>query len=141
MGYLVDTNVLSELRKGTHADTLVQQWQSGRRSSDLWLSVLTLMEIKNGIEQVRRKDSLFADKLDRWYAEHLLSEFSGRILEVNLPICELRASFPSERTLPNLDALIAATAKYHGLTIVTRNTKDFEGLGIELLNPWEAASE
>ncbi|MGB0258042.1 MAG: type II toxin-antitoxin system VapC family toxin [Coraliomargarita sp.] len=136
MAFLIDTNVLSEIRRKS-ADEHVLEWQAGQDLSDSWLSVLTLMEIRNGTERVRKADPTFAGKLDVWYDQELLSSYEGRVLPVTLAVCETRAAFPTERTLPEIDALIGATAKQHDLTLVTRNVKDFQGLGIDLVNPWE----
>ena len=135
MSCLLDTNVLSEIRRKS-ADAHVVAWQAEQCLGACWLSVLTLMEIRNGTERVRKADPTFAQKLDVWYKE-LLSVYEGRILSVTLPVCETRSGFSTDRTLAAIDALIGATAKQHGLTLVTRNVKDFEGLGIELINPWE----
>lgn len=136
MFFLLDTNVLSELRRRSAAPQVVQ-WQKSYKLSDFYVSVISLMEIRNGTERVRSKDAVFAGKLDAWYAKRLLPAYEGRILPVTLRVCEIRATFPQDRTLPPLDALLAASAKYHRLTIATRNTKDFEGLGVKLVNPWE----
>lgn len=136
MAYLIDTNVISEVRRKS-ANAQVLDWQSGHDLSECWLSVLTLMEIRNGTQRIRKADPEFARKLDTWYQGELLGFYSGRILPVTLEVCETRADFSSDRTLPELDALLAATAKQHNLTLVTRNLKDFEGLGIDLINPWE----
>jgi predicted nucleic acid-binding protein len=136
MAYLLDTNVVSELRRKS-ANEHVVEWQKSCELSELWISVLSMLEIRNGTERVRRSDSAFAQKLDSWYQNVLLMVYSGRILPVSLGICETRAALPADRTLPFTDGLIGATAKQHGLTLVTRNIKDFEGMGIELLNPWD----
>jgi predicted nucleic acid-binding protein len=135
MAFLIDTNVLSEIRKKS-ADPSVLQWQSQHDLVDCWVSVLTLMEIKTGIARIRNTDASFADKLDAWYRGEVLKAYAGRILPVTLPVCEVRATLSCERTLPALDALIAATAKHFKLKMVTRNIKDFEHFGIELINPW-----
>lgn len=135
MAFLVDTNVVSELRRKS-PDSRVLAWQKGYALEELWMSVLSLLEIRNGTEQVRRSDASFAGELDRWYRNVLLKAYSGRILPVTLHICETRATLPIRRTLPFIDGLIGATAKQHKLTLVTRNLKDFEDFGIELINPW-----
>jgi len=140
MPYLIDTNVLSEVRKRS-ANRAVLRWQKDHNLSEFWVSVISLMEIRNGTEQIRLKDALFAEELDRWYQDRLLASYENRILPVTLPVCEIRATFPRDRTLPQLDALLAATAKHHKLTVVTRHTKDFEGLGLDLINPWEAKTK
>lgn len=136
MPFLLDTNVVSEIRRRSAAPQVVE-WQQTHRLSEYWVSVISLMEIRNGTEKVRSQDPSFAAELDTWYADRLLPAYEGRILPVTLPVCEVRATLTQKRTLPPLDALIAATAKYHKLTIATRNIKDFEGLGIDLINPWE----
>lgn len=140
MAYLVDTNVISEIRKRS-ADPQVLAWQAKQDIVECWVSVLSFAEILNGTERIRRTDVNFARILDTWYQNILLDLYQGRILPVTLEICHIRAKFTSERTLPFADALIAATAKRHGLTLVTRNTKDFQDLGIKLINPWEGPSE
>ncbi len=136
MAFLLDTNVVSELRRQS-ADQQVLDWQKSHNINESWLSVLTLLEIRHGTERVRKPDPVFAAKLDDWYHNILLKIYSGRILPVTLDTCEIKASFGGDRTLALADALIGATAKQHDLTLVTRNTKDFEDLGINLINPWE----
>lgn len=138
MSFLLDTNVISEVRRRSAAPQVVE-WQKSNPVSAYTVSVVSLMEIRNGAERVRTKDIAFAEKLENWYTNRLLPTYHGRILPVTLRICEVRATFPQNRMLPPLDAILAATAKYHRLTIATRNTKDFEGLGIKLVNPWEFA--
>lgn len=136
MPFLIDTNVLSEIRRKS-ADAQVLRWQADRDLGECWVSVITLMEIRNGTQRIREADPIFAQKLDAWYQDVLLPTYKGRILPVTLSVCETRAEFSNDRTLPALDALMGATAKYNKLTLVTRNVKDFKGLGIQLLNPWE----
>ena len=139
MAFLLDTNVLSELRRRSAAVPVVA-WQASHKLSEYHVSVISLMEIRNGIEKVREKDPSFAKELDGWYHERLLPAYSGRILPVDLKVAEMRSTLSPHRTLPHSDALIAATAKHHALTIATRNTKDFEGFGIDSINPWEFGS-
>ena len=135
MDFLLDTNVISELRKRSAAEQVVE-WARSYKLSQYYISVITLMEIRSGTEKIRKKDPAFSKKLDKWYALHLLPVYERRILPVTLPICEIRASFPPQPTRPDLDMLIAATAKYHNLTVATRNLTDFQGLGIRTVNPW-----
>jgi predicted nucleic acid-binding protein len=139
MAFLLDTNVLSELRRRSAAVPVVA-WQTSHKLSEFQVSVITLMEIRNGTEKVRATDPAFAEKLDSWYHERLLPAYKGRILPVDLKVAEMRSTLSPDRRLPDSDALIAATAKHHRLTIATRNTKDFEGFGIDLINPWEFGS-
>lgn len=95
------------------------------------------MEIRLGVQKALNSDPNFAKLLHEWYQSQLLPSYEGRILNVDLDVAEIRANFPIKRTLPYSDALIGATAKHHNLTLVTRNTKDFEDFGIHLINPWE----
>lgn len=137
MSYLVDTNVLSELRRRQPHSGVVA-WMQQRPRQSLHLSVLTLGEIRKGIEQLqdtRRRQSLID-----WLEVELPHYFVGRLLSVDALTADrwghLMAS--AGRPLPAIDGLLAATALQHQLTLVTRNTRDFEGLGVPLINPWEA---
>lgn len=136
MAFLVDTNVVSELRRKT-ANEHVLAWQSRYDISEFWVSVLTMMEIRDGTERIRNIDPSFAKKLDEWYYNNLLTVYSGRILPVTLEVCEIRSTHGTKRTLPFTDGLIGATAKVNNLALVTRNVKDFQDFGISLINPWE----
>ncbi|NBB78954.1 MAG: PIN domain-containing protein [Verrucomicrobia bacterium] len=140
MAFLIDTNLVSELRKRHNANPSVLAWQKHVRAIDQWISVISLMEIRIGVLKAETSDAAFAQKLDLWYHRRLLPAYRGRILPVDLKVAEMRSTLSPHRTLPHSDALIAATAKHHRLTIATRNTKDFEGLGIDLINPWEFGS-
>lgn len=136
MSWLLDTNVLSELRKGSRGDPGVVRWAAGRRD-DAWLSVLTVGEIRRGIELVRRRDAVGARNLDVWL-EGLLGAFESRILPVDARVAEVWGRLNVPDPLPTVDALLAATALVHDLTFVTRNVKDVAGTGVRLLNPFEA---
>ena len=135
MSWLLDTNVVSELRKGTRADRGVVRWSEGRRD-EAWLSVLTVGEIRRGIELRRRKDEVAAYHLDVWLAG-LLGAFESRILPVDARVAEVWGRLNLLDTLPTVDGLLAATALVHDLTLVTRNVKDIAGTGVRLLNPFE----
>lgn len=135
MSWLLDTNVVSEIRKGSRGDPGVVQWSAGR-DDDAWLSVLTVGEIRRGIELKRRRDEVAARHLDLWL-EGLVNAFSSRILPVDQRVAEVWARLNVPDPRPVVDTLIAATAVVHGLTLVTRNTKDFEGAGVRLFNPFE----
>jgi toxin FitB len=135
LSYLVDTNAISELRR-KKPDPNVVDWFAKRSASSLFLSVLTLGEIRKGIEkhanhQTRR---LLAD----WLEQDLSAYFKGRILLIDAPIADqwgrLQASV--SRPLPVIDSLLAATALRHGLKLVTRNVNDFVGLSADVINPW-----
>ena len=137
MSYLLDTNVISELRKGERADANVRAWFSGLADEEIYLSVLTIGEIRRGVESVRRRDPDSATALDSWLAR-LVEAHRERILPVDRAIAEEwgRMNVPDPR--PVVDGLLAATAKVAGLTFVTRNIADVEGSGVELLDPFSA---
>lgn len=136
MSYLLDTNVISELRKGERADPRVTAWFADLAEEEIFLSVLTIGEIRRGIESVRRRDPDSAAALDRWLA--LLSEAHGdRILPIDRAIAEEWGRMKVPDPLPVVDGLLAATARLLGLTLVTRNVADVEGAGVELLDPFK----
>ncbi len=134
MSWLLDTNVISEIRKGPRADPGVARWVAGRQD-DAWLSVLTVGEIRRGIELKRRKDEVAARHLEIWL-QGLLGSFEARILPVDGRVAEVwgRLNVPDPR--PVVDTLLAATAIVHGLTLVTRNVDDVVGTGARVLNPF-----
>ncbi len=135
MSYLLDTNVISELRKGERADPNVTAWIAELADEKIFLSVLTIGEIRRGIESVRRRDPDSAAALDRWLA--LLSEAHGdRILPIDRAIAEEWGRMNVPDPLPVVDGLLAATARALGLTLVTRNVADVKGTGVELLDPF-----
>ncbi len=135
MSWLLDTNVITEIRKGPRGDKGVARWAAGRQD-DAWLSVLTVGEIRRGIELKRRKDEVTARHLEAWL-EGLLGSFESRILPVDARVAEVwgRLNVPDPR--PTVDTLLAATALVHGLTLVTRNVQDVEGTGVKVLNPFD----
>jgi predicted nucleic acid-binding protein len=135
LSYLIDTNVLSELRRKS-PDPGVLAWFSQRPPTTLYLSVLTLGEIRKGIEGVddaRRRQSLID-----WLETDLPTFFTGRILSVDGAVADRwgRLVAAAGRPLPAIDSLLAATALEHDLVLVTRNVKDFCGLPVQLFNPW-----
>jgi predicted nucleic acid-binding protein len=138
MSYLLDTNVLSELRR-KQADAGVSDWIAQRPASTLYLSVLTLGELRKGIEGMSDPDRRLA--LSDWMQTELAAFFLGRILSVDASVADRWGQLVAiaGRPLPAIDSLLAATALVHGVTMVTRNTKDFEGLGVEVVNPWREA--
>lgn len=139
MSYLVDTNVISELRRH-QPDAGVVSWANSHPRQSLYLSVLTLGEIRKGLQTV--KDSAFRQTLSDWLEVDLANYFAGRLLMVDAKVADRwgRLQAQAGRTLPAIDSLLAATALHHGLTLVTRNTKDFEGIGLDLVNPWSTIS-
>jgi toxin FitB len=135
LSYLLDTNVISELRKGERADSHLTAWFAGLADEEVFLSVLTVGEIRRGIESVRRRDADSAAPLDRWLAR--LSEAHGdRILSIDRAIAEEWGRMNVPHPLPVVDGLLAATARILGLTLVTRNIADVKGTGVELLDPF-----
>ncbi len=137
MSYLIDTNVLSELRRKQPASSVVA-WIQARPRPALYLSVLTLGEIRKGLERVddaKRKQAL----LD-WLEVELPHYFLGRLLDIDASIADRWGRLMAQvgRPLPAIDGLLAATALQHDLTLVTRNSKDFVHLGLRLINPWES---
>lgn len=138
MALLLDTNVLSELRKKNRCAPAVAAWQLAASEEELFISVISLMEIKHGILMARRKDPPFAKLLEDWYEMQVKPAFDGYVLPIDLPVSERCAVLLGERTRGLADALIAATAYVNGLVLVTRNTADFADAGIKLQNPWKA---
>ncbi|NNM73374.1 type II toxin-antitoxin system VapC family toxin [Enterovirga aerilata] len=133
--FLLDTNVVSELRRPDRADGGVLQWAKAQRAAEFHLSAITILEIELGILRLARKDAEHSSRLRSWM-DHVLQEFSRRILPIDLAVAQRCAPLHIPDPLPDRDALIAATALVHGLTVVTRNTKDFAPTGVSTLNPW-----
>lgn len=134
MTYLLDTNVLSEARK-PRGDRGVKRWMKTVSGRDLFLSVLVVGEIRQGIERLRRRDAAQADVFEAWLGR-LGQQYADRILDVTPPIAEEWGRINVPDPLPTVDALLAATAKVHGLTLVTRNTADLRRTGAKLFNPF-----
>ncbi len=135
--YLLDTNVVSELRKAKRADRNFTTWAGSVPTTSLFLSVITILEIDTGILLVERRDPPQAALLRAWLEGQVLPAFAGRILAVDTVVARSCAKLHVPDRRSDRDALIAATALVHGLTVVTRNTDDFKDMGVELLNPWE----
>ena len=136
--YLLDTNVLSELRKtrSGKADPNVTAWAKTVSISDLYLSVITLEEIEIGVLRAERRDPRQGAILRTWLTDHVLPVFAQRILPVDLAVARRSASLHVPDPRPIRDALLAATAQTHGLTVATRNVRDFEPMGVGVFNPW-----
>lgn len=138
MTWLVDTNVISEVRRGGRCHPAVAARWEGVEDGDLFLSVLTLGEIRKGIEAVRPRNLPKAAALKAWLAE-VVEAFRPRVLGVDPPVAEAWGRMPAARPVPVVDALLAATASVHGLVLVTRNVIELEGLGARVLDPFAAA--
>ena len=136
--YLLDTNVISELRKAKtgKADAKVIAWAERVPIPNLFLSVITLLELETGVLLIERRDPAQGIILRRWFETQVISAFSGRILAIDTPVarCCARLHVPDPRS--DRDALIAATALVHDFTVVTRNVADFEPTGVRIMNPW-----
>ena len=137
--YLLDTNVVSELRKVKlgKADKNVIAWAEHIPVINLHLSVITILEIETGILLVERRDPAQGAVLRSWLNSHVFPAFSGRILAVDVSVAQCCAKLHVPDRRSDRDAIIAATALIHGMAVVTRNTDDFEATGVKLLNPWK----
>lgn len=137
--YLLDTNVISELRKAKSgkADKNVVAWASSVTATSLFLSVISILELETGVLLVERRDPAQGAILRTWINSHVLPTFSDRIFVVDVAVaqCCAKLHVPDPRT--DRDAIIAATALVHGMTVVTRKVEDFELTGIEIVNPWK----
>jgi predicted nucleic acid-binding protein len=134
---LLDTNVVSELRKPDHRiDPCVANWAESEDPADHWLSAITVMELAIGISRKERRDPDQGRRLRAWFSASVLDAFKGRILPVDLAAALAAADLHASDPRPERDALIAATAQVHRLTVATRNTRDFDTLGVQTFNPW-----
>ena len=133
-GYLLDTNIVSETRK-PHMNERVRAFLSDVDASSLYLSVLTVGELRKGVEIKRKSDPDSAALLSGW-VDGLEQSFNDRIITIDGAVARRWGELSSDRSRPVIDTLIAATALTHGLTLVTRNTKDLQGIELPLLDPW-----
>jgi predicted nucleic acid-binding protein len=140
MMYVLDTNVVSELRKVLlgRADARVAAWTDGVDAADLFVSAITIMELELGVLSIERKDAAQGALLREWLERLVLPEFAGRTLPVDTAVAQRCARLHVPDRRGERDALIAATALVHGMTMVTRNVADFQPTGVPILNPWEA---
>ncbi len=134
-GYLLDTNVISETRK-TRPNSGVIAFLASADSAGLFLSVLTLGELRKGVKAKHKTDPAAADLLSAW-VDTIETRFADRLLGIDGATARLWGELSAARSLPVIDTLIAATAVRHGITLVTRNTRDFESTGTDLIDPWQ----
>ena len=138
MRFLVDTNIISEIRKRDRAHPNVVRWVARTPAEEIGTSVLVLAEIRHGIELKRRNDPEQAKSLDRWFSQ-MRSGLGDRVLPIDEPVAEAWALLGIPDPLPLIDGLLAATAKVHGLTLVTRNVADIAVTGVSLIDPFAVA--
>jgi predicted nucleic acid-binding protein len=140
VSYLIDTNIISEVRKGERCDANVSAWYASIADADLFLSTLVLGEIRKGAELARVQLPAKAVALERWLAQ-VENMFEGRVLSVDNAVSDRWGRMSAIRTIPVVDGLLAATAFVHDLTLVTRNERDVAGLGANVLNPFKRISQ
>ncbi len=136
--YLLDTNVVSELRKirAGKADSRVADWADSIDATDLYLSAITIQELEIGVLLAERRDPSQGSVFREWMDGYVLPAFTGRILSIDTAVAQRSARLHVPDPRPVRDGLIAATALVHGMTVVTRNVADFEPTGVSILNPW-----
>lgn len=135
--YLLDTNVISELRRPEKANRNVVVWAAANPVASLFLCALSILEIERGALLIARKDAARGMVLRAWIDDQVLPHFEGRILSIDTAVARRCAHLHVPNSRAERDALIAATAMVHGLTVATRNVADFNPMGVALINPWE----
>ena len=136
--YLIDTNIISEVGKGRRCDRHVAAWYRDTRDDELFLSVLVVGEIRQGIERLRPRNRQRSAALEHWLQE-ILTSFGDRVLPIDERVGQIWGRMNAREPLAAVDSLLAATAEAHGMTLVTRNLKDIERSGVRCLNPFEPA--
>ncbi len=134
MNFLLDTNIVSEVRK-PQGDSRLKAWLASTPSSRLYLSVLVVGEVRRGIERLRRRDPAQTSVYEAWLAT-LLRDFTDRLLPVTADVADEWGRINVPDLVPTIDGLMAATARVHGMTLVTRNVSDLAHTGVPLLNPF-----
>ena len=136
MSYLIDTDVLSELRKGPRGNENVRVWISSVADEEMYLSVLVIGEIRRGIDVIRRRDARKAAALEHWL-RRLIVDHGERLLPIDVAIADEWGRLSAARSSLVIDTLLAATARVHGLTLATRNVRDIAWTGVSFVNPFE----
>jgi predicted nucleic acid-binding protein len=136
--YILDTNVVSELRRGKKADRNVRVWAQTLPAASLYLSVVSILELEMGILLVERRDTKQGGILRAWMDGHVLPSFSGRILAIDTVVAQRCAALHVPNPCSDRDALIAATALVHSMTVVSRNVTHFQPTGVAVVNPWQS---
>jgi toxin FitB len=134
--FLLDTSVVSELRKGSRADSNVVDWAAPQATGSLYISAITVLEIEMGVLQIERRDKTQGSVLRSWMNGHVLPAFADRVLPVDKAVALQAAQLQVPNRRAERDGLIAATALVHGMTVVTRNVVDFRDTGVAFVNPW-----
>jgi predicted nucleic acid-binding protein len=135
--FLLDTNVISELRRPDKADRHVVGWANALPAASFFLSAISILEIELGALLIARKDAMQGALLRAWIDHQVLARFEGRVLAVDVAVAQRCARLHVPNPRAERDALVAATALVHGLTVATRNVADFQPTGVTLINPWE----
>ena len=138
-GFLIDTSVVSELRKGERADAGVRAWFDEHKADQLWLSVLVVGELRRGVELLRRRDEQAGTRLSDWL-DTIAHDFGDRIVPITIEMAERWAALNDPDPVPVVDGLLAATALERDLVLVTRNTADVERTGVAVLNPFAGST-
>lgn len=140
--FVLDTNVISELRKAKagRADPNVLAWAAGVMPASLFISAITILELEAGVLLMERRDPVQGAALRAWLTTQVLTAFAGRVLPVDVAVAQRCARLHVPDPRAERDALIAATALVHGMTVVTRNVADFEATGVAIINPWDKAA-
>ena len=137
--YILDTNVVSELRKTKKADQRVKEWIQPLPAESLYLSAITILELEIGILLIEQRDRKQGAVLRAWMDKHVLPAFDGRVLAIDTSVAQRCAALHVPNPQSDRDALIAATALVHGMTVATRNVSDFRRMGVSIVDPWQAA--
>jgi predicted nucleic acid-binding protein len=135
--YILDTNVVSELRKAKKADPNVRNWAHTLPAGSLYLSVISILELELGVLIMERRDKKQGGILRAWMDGHVLPTFAGRVLAIDTAVAQRSAAFHVPDPRSDRDALIAATALVHDMTVVTRNVNHFQPMGVTVINPWQ----